>query len=139
MKTLTSPDIIQLFISDPDFLFDSNLWVMTWTHAAQNDGMLLSLVLYPGNGTSAWCRKEDTSLGNSFRGANQSSKHSRNGMSQREVHRSHITGCRVLPLYGGNGASCPLAPKQACQYLRFKSLPSVTKGAGRIFQQQYQI
>lgn len=80
--------------------------------------MLPSLVLYPGNGTSAWFQKEDMSLGKSFRGANQSLKHSRNGMSQREVHQSHITGCRVLTLLLWKQiTSCPLAP-QACKYLR---------------------
>lgn len=89
-----------------------------WDYAPQTDGMLPSLVLYPGNGTSAWFQKEDMSLGKSFRGANQSSKHSRNGMSQREVHQSHITGCRVLTLLLWKQiTSCPLAP-QACKYLR---------------------
>lgn len=98
--------------------------------------MLPSLVLYPGNRTSAWFQKEDMSLGKSFRGANQSSKHSRNGMSQREVHRSHITGCRVLtPLLWKQIASCPLAPKQACKCLHFEALLSVTKSALRTFQQ----
>lgn len=67
--------------------------------------MFLSFALYPSNRNRAWFWKEDMSLGNSFTGAEWSSKLSRNGMFQREVHYSHKSGYKTLPLYCGNGTS----------------------------------